>query len=146
VASYRGQCHCGAVGFEFHTEITPASWSVRACQCTFCLKHAGVYTSDPAGSVRFTHREPALLTRYRFGHRTADFVFCGHCGGYLGAITEEGGQRLAVLNIHALDPQPEGLPAAQPMSYDGETTADRGSRRSRRWTPVIGQAPATGRL
>ena len=30
-----------------------------------------------------------------------------------------------VLNIHAFDPRPEGLPAAQPMSYDGETTGDR---------------------
>lgn len=138
MTTYHGQCHCGAVGFEFHTEIPPASWSVRACQCTFCLKHRGVYTSDPAGSVRFRHRDPALLTRYRFGYKTADFVFCGRCGGYLGAITEEGGERLAVLNIHALDPQPEGLPAAQPMSYEGETTGDRGSRRSKRWTTVIG--------
>ena len=138
MASYRGQCHCGAVGFEFHTEIPPESWSARACQCTFCLKHAGVYTSDPSGSVRFTHRDPELLARYRFGHKTADFVFCGRCGGYLGAITEEGGQQLAVLNIHALDPRPEGLPAAQPMSYEGETSGDRGSRRSKRWTPVIG--------
>ena len=109
---------------------------MRACQCTFCLKHAGVYTSDPSGSVRFTQLDPALLTRYRFGHKTADFVFCGRCGGYLGSVTEEGGQQLAVLNIHALDPLPEGLPAAQPMSYDGETTSDRGSRRSKRWTPV----------
>lgn len=145
MASYRGQCHCGAVGFEFRTEIPPASWSVRACQCTFCLKHAGVYTSDPSGSVRFTHRDPAALTRYRFGHKTADFVFCGRCGGYLGAVTEEEGQELAVLNTHALDPPPAGLPPAQPMSYDGETTADRGSRRSKRWTPVIGQNVGLGR-
>ena len=138
MGAYRGQCYCGAVGFEFRTAIPPAAWPVRACQCTFCLKHAGVYTSDPAGSVRFTYRDPALLTRHRFGHQTADFVFCGRCGGYLGAVTEEGGQQLAVLNIHALDPQPEGLPAGQPMSYDGETTVDRGSRRSKRWTPVVG--------
>ena len=136
MSSWTGNCHCGAVGFEYRTANPPAAWPVRACQCTFCLKHAGVYTSDPSGSVRFTQRDPALLTRYRFGHKTADFVFCGRCGGYLGAVTEEGGQQLAVLNIHALDPLPEGLPAAQQMSYDGETTSDRGSRRSKRWTPV----------
>ncbi len=133
---YRGQCHCGAVGYEFRTERAPAIWSIRACQCSFCLKHAGVYTSDSAGSVRFTHADPAQVTRYRFGHKTADFVFCGRCGGYLGAVTEEDGRALMVLNIHSLDPRTEGLPDAQPMSYEGENPDDRNIRRSARWTPV----------
>jgi len=133
---YRGQCHCGAVGFEYRTAIAPANWSVRACQCTFCLKHGAVYTSDPAGSIRFPHEDPTLLSRYRFGHKTADFVFCGRCGGYLGAVAEEGGQTLMVINIRSLDPAPKDLPAAQPMSYEGETSGDRNTRRSARWTPV----------
>jgi hypothetical protein len=134
--SHRGQCHCGAVGFEYRTAVAPAAWPVRACQCSFCLKHGGVYTSDPSGSLAFTHREPELLSRYRFGHKTADFVFCARCGGYLGAVTEEGGKTLMVINIHAFDPQPDGLPAAQPMSYEGETGGDRNTRRAARWTPV----------
>lgn len=138
MTAHRGSCHCGAVAFELSTELPPSAWSVRACQCTFCLKHAGVYTSDPNGSVRFVLEDPSLLKRYRFGHKTADFVFCGRCGGYLGAITEEGGRQLAVLNIHALDPMPAGLPAEQPMSYEGETAGDRNSRRAQRWTPVAG--------
>lgn len=133
---YRGQCHCGAVGFEYRTAMAPGAWPVRACQCSFCLKHGGVYTSDPSGSVRFTFREPGLLARYRFGHQTADFLFCGRCGGYLGAVTEEGGLALAVLCVRALDPQPAGLPAPQPMSYEGETSGDRNTRRAARWTPV----------
>jgi len=137
VTSYRGQCHCGAVGYEYRTAVPTAQWPVRACQCSFCLKHGGVYTSDPAGSVQFDCTEPALLTRYRFGHQTADFVFCGRCGGYLGAVTEEGGQALMVVNLRALDPQPEHLPAAQPMVYDGESNGDRNARRCARWTPVI---------
>ena len=102
---------------------------MRACQCSFCQKHGAAYTSDPAGSVRFVHEDPTALSRYRFGHKTADFVFCGRCGGYLGAVTEEEGQALMVINLRALDPQPEGLPAAQPMSYEGETSDDRNSRR-----------------
>ncbi len=91
-----------------------------------CRAHGGVSTSDPAGSVLFTHREPQLQSGYRFGHKTADFIFCGRCGGYLGAVTEENG----------MDPQPEGLPAAQPMSYDGESGGARDARRAGRWTPV----------
>jgi hypothetical protein len=83
------------------------------------------------------HEDATALSRYRFGHKTADFIFCGRCGGYLGAVTEEDGQALMVINIRALDPQPEGLPAAQPMSYEGETSDDRNTRRSARWTPVL---------
>ncbi len=41
-----------------------------------------------------------------------------------------------VVNLRAFDPQPEDLPAAQPMSYDGESTGDRNARRFARWTPV----------
>jgi hypothetical protein len=138
VSTYRGSCHCGAVGFEYRTAKPPGEWPVRACQCSFCLKHGGCYTSDPAGSVRFVNEDAAALSRYRFGQKTADFLFCLRCGGYLGAVTEEGGKSLMVLNLRAFDPQPEGLPAAQPMSYDGETTGDRNARRSERWTPVLG--------
>ncbi len=134
--AYHGQCHCGAVGFEYRTDVPDAQWPVRACQCSFCLKHGGVYTSDPAGSVRFTQADATLLSRYRFGQQTADFLFCGRCGGYLGAVTEEGGPRLAVLCIRAFDPQPAGLPAPHPMSYEGETSGDRNTRRAARWTPV----------
>lgn len=134
---WRGGCHCGALGFEYRTDKPPAEWPVRACQCSFCLKHSGIYTSDPKGSVRFVHEDKTALSRYRFGQKTADFIFCGRCGGYLGAVTEEGGQALMVINLRALDPQPEGLSASQPMSYEGETKSDRDSRRSARWTPVI---------
>ncbi len=134
---YRGRCHCGAVGYDYETAIAPAGWPMRACQCSFCRKHGAVYTSDPKGFVRWTDADPALLSRYRFGHQTADFVFCGRCGGYLGAVTEEGGQTLMVINTRSLDPRPEGLPAVQPMSYEGETTGNRATRRSARWTPVM---------
>ena len=137
MSAYSGCCHCGAVGYEYETAKAPADWPMRACQCSFCQKHGAVYTSDPKGVVRWTHADPSLLSRFRFGHKTADFVFCGRCGGYLGAVTEEGGQTLMVINTRSLDPRPEGLPAAQPMSYEGETTGNRATRRSARWTPVM---------
>jgi hypothetical protein len=63
-------------------------------------------------------------------------VFCGRCGGYLGAVTEEGDRSLMVLNLRAFDPQPDVLPPAQPMDYDGESSGDRGKRRFARWTPI----------
>ena len=137
MSAWRGRCHCGAIGFEYSTAKPVGGWPVRACQCSFCLKHAGVYTSDPAGSLRFTHADPTQVTNYRFGHQTADFIFCGRCGGFLGALMEEHGQRYFVHNVHVLDPLPAGLPSAQAMAYEGESTGERVSRRSMRWTPVI---------
>ena len=134
--TYHGGCHCGALGYEFQTALPPSSWSVRACQCNFCRSHGGVYTSDPAGEVRVMHQEPQRASRYRFGHKTADFIFCGRCGGYLGAVTKIGGRTLMVINIHSLDPRPIGMPEAQPMSYEGESSNARDSRRAVRWTPV----------
>jgi len=134
--TWHGGCHCGALGFEFRTALHPSDWSVRACQCTYCRAHGGVYTSDPAGELQFTHRDPEQVSRYRFGHKTADFIFCGRCGGYLGAMTDIAGRTLMVINIHSLDPQPGGMPAAQPMSYEGESSNSRDSRRTVRWTPV----------
>ena len=136
MSAWRGRCHCGALGFEYRTEKPPGDWPVRACQCSFCRKHGARLHLRSGRIVRFMHENPAFLSRYRFGQKTADFIFCGRCGGYLGAVTEEGGQALMVVNLRALDPQPEGLPAAQPMSYEGETTGDRNTRRSARWTPV----------
>ena len=136
MSAWFGRCHCGAIGFEYDTALPPGKWPVRDCQCSFCQKHGACYTSDAAGSVRLVHSDPGAISRYRFGHQTADFVFCGRCGGYLGAVTEEDGRTLMVLNLRAFDPQPEGLQAAQPMTYDGESTADRNARRFARWTPV----------
>lgn len=134
--TWHGACHCGALGFEYRTALDPAAWSVRICQCSYCRAQGGVYTSDPAGSVHFTHHEPQLLSRYRFAHKTADFIFCGRCGGYLGAVTDLDGRALMVINVHALEPRPDGLPAAQAMTYDGESSGARDSRHAARWTPV----------
>lgn len=136
--AFRGRCHCGAVGFEYRTAKPAGEWPVRACECSFCRKHGAAYTSDPAGSVRFVHADASQLSRYRFGQKTADFVFCGRCGGYLGAVTEEDGATLMVINLRALDPQPDGLSAAQSISYEGETGGDRNTRRAARWTPISG--------
>lgn len=136
MSTWRGRCHCGAIGFEYATAKPVGEWPVRACQCSFCRRHGAVYTSDPAGSVRFEHEDATKLSRYRFGQKTADFLFCGRCGGYLGAVTEEDGVPLMVIHLRALDPAPEGLPPAQPMSYEGESRGERDTRRAARWTPV----------
>ena len=111
---------------------------MRACQCTFCRRHGALSTSDPKGSIEFRVAHPESLIRYRFGRRTADFLICGRCGIYIGAVMESARGRFAVLNANTLEPRPADLPQPAPMDYEGETTDDRAVRREQRWTPVSG--------
>lgn len=136
-ASYEGQCHCGAIGFEYATGLPPERWSVRACQCSFCRAHGARCTSDPRGSVRFTLSKPETLVRYRFALRTADFLLCRRCGVYLGAVLSSPRGSFATLNLNALL-APRLEPSCKSVSYDSESPQERVARREARWTPVVG--------
>jgi hypothetical protein len=132
---HHGKCHCGALSFAYRTELAPSEWSVRADQCSFCRAHGSRVTSDHSGFVEFHAEDPALLRPYRFGQRTADFLVCGRCGVFVGAMIETANGCFAVVSVNALVPPIEGLPAAQPMSFDGESIEQRTRRREARWTP-----------
>ena len=133
---FAGGCHCGAVEVRFETRKAPRDWIIRACQCAFCRKVDALSTSDPDGTIEFFAHPPDALHRYRFDSRTADFLICARCGVYVGATMETPGGRLGIVNVRALHPRLDGLPAAQPMNYDGESTAQRTERRQQRWSPA----------
>src|SRR5262245_28026423 len=75
-----GRCHCGNISFKLAIEPDPAEIPARACGCSFCLKHGGVWTSVPNGSLRIRIEDAAQLARYAFGTRTAEFHVCRTCG------------------------------------------------------------------
>lgn len=137
-ASYEGRCHCGALGFSYATNVPANRWSVRACQCSFCRAHAARCTSDSKGSVRFRIAKPEALVRYRFALRTAEFLVCGICGVYLGAVLSSERGTFATVNLNALTRTVPDLPSAKPVSYESESRAKRVARRESRWTPVSG--------
>lgn len=134
--SYEGRCHCGAIGFRYRTEIPVERWSVRACQCSYCRAHDALSSSDPQGELGFLEHETGFLQHYRFGGKTADFLICGRCGVYIGAQMRTEDRVLGIINVRALRDAPAGLPAATPMSYEGEDVATRRDRRLARWTPM----------
>jgi hypothetical protein len=134
--SYEGACHCGAVSYRYETTLATASWPVRTCQCSFCRLHAALTSSDPAGSVSFRASDLSDLQRYRFGAQTADFLICRRCGAYLGATIRSGASGYGLVNLRTLRPTPGDLSAPVPMNYDGESPAQRRSRRESRWTPL----------
>ncbi len=135
-SEWTGVCHCGSIGFSYHTQIAPAAWGVRACQCSFCRKHQALTTSDPRGCVRIIENSPSALNRYRFGQHSADFLVCRYCGVYIAAVMESPRGRFAVINILALQIIPPDLKTTEPMNYTAEDMAQRTTRRERVWTPV----------
>jgi hypothetical protein len=136
VQSFRGGCHCGALGFSFQTALRVAEWSVRACQCRFCRAHGALTTSDSSGGLIFHVNDVDLLERYRFGLKTADFLLCKRCGVYVGAQIETPHGAFGIINTLTMTPVPGGLPVPAPAEYSSESSYERVERREKRWTPL----------
>ena len=131
-----GGCHCGNLRLTLETLRDPGELTVRACSCSFCRRHGVRTVSDPAGRVEFVVGDPAQLSRYRFGLGTAQFLVCRACGVYVGAVIVEAGAAYAIVNINVLEAPEVFAASTVPVSYDGETSAERRARRRARWTPA----------
>ena len=136
MAVYQGSCHCRRIVFRYATDIQPAKWAVRACQCSFCRRHGAACTSDPDGQVIFTEQQDGEQSWYRFGLQTADFLVCPICGIYVGAVIQTPQGWFATINCHTLDEPPNDLPEETAVRYDNESASERLARRERVWTPM----------
>jgi hypothetical protein len=132
-----GRCHCGNITVAFETTTSPERLGLRACQCGFCVRHGARCVTDPAGRVTFEVRDKGALVRYRFGLGTADFLICGRCGVYLGALLPADDGARATVNIDTLDERARFTQPTEPISYEAETEAERIARRRARWTPAV---------
>jgi len=131
----RGQCHCGAISFEFLTLMPTEKIVPRACSCSFCTRHGAQYISDPEGEFKLSYTKGAEVGRYRFGTGTADFIVCKQCGCLIAALSEIEGKLRAVINArNLLQPLVQ-----QPVvtKFDGECVEERLRRRGRTWTGMV---------
>lgn len=132
---FEGGCHCGNLSVRFETAIPPEEIEVRACQCTFCQRHAQRSATDPAGHLTIVARDPALVSHYLFGLGTADFLICARCGNFVAAVMTDEGKAWATLNVNVLEARARFGPG-KPMDFDSEDAAGRIARRKARWTPA----------
>jgi hypothetical protein len=130
----------------FEPRSAPEDLVVRSCGCAFCRRHGARCVSDPAGAIRIVVHDPALLIRYGFGLRTAEFLVCGRCGTYLAAVMMEGGSAVATINVNNFDPPHPFEREGVPMRYDDESEAERRARRAAGWTPVVAFGAPPGPL
>ena len=134
--AFEGGCHCGNLSLRFETAKPPAAFAVRACGCSFCRRHQTRTVTDPAGKLTIAARDPAQLSRYRFGFKTTDFLVCRACGVYLGAVDRAGDGAWGLINTPALAARAAFDQPATPTDHDAETEAARRARRKSTWTPA----------
>lgn len=130
---FRGGCHCGNITLELTISIEPAAVELRECQCTFCRKH-GARTMTPPGRVEIVLGDPALVEKYRFSQRTADFLICRRCGTFVAAVIDDAA---ATINVNVMEDRLLFVRAPSPVNYDGEDVSTRTARRASRWTPAV---------
>ena len=128
-----GSCHCGNITFSLDWRPEPAEIPARACGCSFCLKHGGLWTSCPTGSLRITIRQPALVSRYSFGTRTAEFQVCSSCGVVPVVTSRIDGRLYAVVSVNAFQDVDPALLKRAAAKYDGESESARLARRKLNW-------------
>jgi hypothetical protein len=128
-----GRCHCGNVSLSLEWTPTPAEIPARACTCSFCTRHGNVWTSGPSARLEVEVEDAALVSRYAFGTRTAEFHVCARCGVVPVATSEIDGVVYAVVNVSAL----EGLEPTRlrrlAADVEGESADARLARRKRNW-------------
>jgi len=128
-----GQCHCGNIALKLEWEGAPPEIPARACGCSFCTKHGGVWTSNPRSTLAVTVRDPGLVSKYAFGTRTATFHVCSRCGTVPFVTSEIDGHLYAVVNVNVLENvDPSWLRRAS-VSFEGEDVESRFVRRKRNW-------------
>ena len=128
-----GKCHCGNIAFTLDWPEDQPDVPARACNCSFCTKHGGVWTSHPRAKLSVVLHHTGLVSKYVFGTETATFHVCARCGA-VPIVTSEIANRLyAVVNVNTFDNfDPSRLSRAS-ASFGGEDVDSRLARRRKNW-------------
>src|SRR5262245_19967103 len=128
-----GSCHCGNISFTLNWLPEPSEIPARACTCSFCTKHGGVWTSCPTGLLKVTVQDPSRRSGYAFGTKTAQFHVCADCGVVPLVTSRIDGRLYAVVNVNAFEGVDPALLRRASATFDGETEEERLGRRKRNW-------------
>lgn len=135
-----GGCHCRALTYQLVWPESAGKDALlkipgRRCSCSFCMRIGGIWTSHPDASLTIVEDTEHPAAAYRFGTKTADFLFCRQCGITPLVTCEIDGQIYAVVNVNTFHDTPENAFEIDPgdTCFDGESTGARLDRRKGRW-------------
>jgi hypothetical protein len=137
-----GKCHCGNIAFELEWAGDPAEIPARACGCSFCVKHGGVWTSNPKSTLVVTIRDASLVSNYTFGSRTAAFHVCSRCGAVPLVTSAIANNLYAVVNVNVLENVDPSWLRHAAANFEGEDVASRLTRRTQNWIADVRLAEA----
>ncbi len=132
-----GSCHCGNIAFRLNWTPDPAKIPARACTCSFCQKRGGVWTSCPTGELDISVQDPAQVSRYAFGTKTAEFLVCSRCGVVPVVTSRIKDHLYAVVSVNAFDNVDASLIQSTPATFEGEVEEARLARRARNWISTV---------
>jgi hypothetical protein len=132
-----GQCHCGNIAFELDWPGDAAEIPARACGCSFCVKHGGVWTSNPKARLAVTIRDRGDVSPYAFGTRSATFHVCSRCGAVPLVTSEIDGRLYAVVNVNVLENVDPAALRRSSADFEGEDLESRLGRRKRNWIAAV---------
>ena len=132
-----GSCHCGNIAFKLNWAPEPTEIPARACTCSFCVKHGGVWTSCPGGSLAVAVQRPSAVSRYSFGTKTAEFHTCSTCGVVPVVTSRIEGILYAVVSVNAFENIDPSLLRRASATFDTENEQMRLARRARNWIPSV---------
>jgi len=133
----QGKCHCGNIAFELDWNADQQAINARACGCSFCVKHGGVWTSNPKSKLVVAIQDSASVSMYAFGTRTATFYVCSRCGGVPLVTSEIENHLYAVVNVNVFEDFERSRLQLAAADFEGEDIASRLARRQRNWIADI---------
>lgn len=128
-----GACHCRNIRFALSWPETGPDIPVRTCGCTFCRQRAGSWTSHPDAELVANIGDPAKVSKYRFGTKSADFFVCSVCGVVPFVTSSIDGNLYAVVSVLSFE-DIDTLPLTHSSTdFDAEDLESRLDRRKRNW-------------
>jgi hypothetical protein len=128
-----GKCHCGNIAFTLDWPEDKTEIPARACTCSFCIKHGGVWTSSPGAKLSVVLRQADLVSKYAFGTATATFHVCARCGAVPIVTSEIENHLYAVVNVNTLENFDPSRLRRGTADFDGEDVQSRLARRYKNW-------------
>jgi hypothetical protein len=128
-----GKCHCANIALMLEWEGAPPAIPARACGCSFCIKHGGVWTSNPNATLIVTISDRSLVSKYSFGTRTATFHVCSRCGSVPFVTSEIENHVYGVVNVNVLENVDQSWLRQTSSNFEGESVESRLARRQRNW-------------
>jgi hypothetical protein len=128
-----GKCHCDNIAFTLDWPEDQPEIPARACDCSFCVKHGGLWTSNPRAKLSIVLHHPDFVSRYAFGTQTATFHVCTRCGTVPIVTSEIAGHLYAVVNVNTFENFDQKRLRRAAASFDAEELDSRLARRRRNW-------------